>query len=222
VAKRKKKSASFFETPEVRPAVHAGHSRKSPARKKTKIPMRIPVRMAEAGKKRKARRKARGNPVEAAADTYKKFHGKEPEVITEIETKIHEHSTLSGIGKLVKLVILGVDGRAEVTITNFKGALLAQDEEGRQLFVVGGDQKVNLADFGIGKPHEQELLGAVKEVWYDTEKTHLRPQDGGKAIYHHTFGGKKARLPVMIYDVRNELLQFAGGQYDMPEVGIRG
>lgn len=175
--------------------------------------------MSAAGKKRKARR---SNPVESAADKYREFHGKDPDVITEVETVEHVHTTLSGIGKLIKLVIFAVDGKSEVDLTNFKGALLAQDEAGRQLFIVGGDQSVNLADFGITRPHEQEVLGAVKEVHYDTEKLHLSPRDGGKAIYHHTFGGKQSRLPLVIYNVRNKLLLFAGGGYDMPEVGIRG
>lgn len=176
--------------------------------------------MSAAGKARARRR--RGNPADAAADTYRKFHGKDPDTITEVEEIIHEHGTLSGIGKLVKLVVFAVDGRSEVDLTNFRGALLAQNEEGTQLFIKGGDQAVNLADFGIKQPHEQEVLGAVKEVHYDTEKTHLAPGHGGKAIYHHTFGGKNSRLPLMIYDVRNKLLNFAGGGYDMPEVGIRG
>lgn len=284
-----KNNASMFEPPESRPAVHAGRTRKSTPRKKTKVKMKISAghlaafrkifggkipasameqirkeyrrnpgapgeafkrcvaavearggaaspsgvcatagrkkygkkkfaRMSAAGKKRAARK----NPVEAAADKYREFHGKDPETITEVVEEIHQHSTLSGIGKLVKLVILSIDNRAEVAITNFKGALLAQDEQGLQLFVVGGDQRVNVADFGIKNAHEQEVLGAVKEVWYDTDKTHLRPEDGGKATYHHTFGDKRTRLPLMIYDTRNKLLMFAGGQYDMPEVGIRG
>jgi hypothetical protein len=100
---------------------------------------------------------------------------------------------------------------------------------------VGGDQKVNLADFGIREPHEKEALGAVRAVWYDTTKVHLAPEDGGKAVYHHKFGGPKhkaggandwgskgPRLPMLMYDVRNKLLEFAGGGYTLPDVGIDG
>jgi len=179
--------------------------------------------MGRAGRhKKNAGKKKRKNPEASAAERYRLFHGKDPDVVTEVETEVHEHLTLSGIGKLVKLVILSVDGCAEVDLTNFRGAMLAQNEEGTQLFIVGGDQRVDLSSFGIKQPHEQEVIGAVKEVHYDTEKTHLTPATGGKAIYHHTFGGKKSRLPLMIYDVRNKLLNFAGGGYDLPEVGIRG
>ncbi len=170
------------------------------------------------------RMKQRKNPVEAAADKYREFHGKDPDVIVEVETTVHQHENLSGIGKLVKLEILAIGGPWPVEVTNFKGALLAQDEKGKQLFIVGGNQSVDLRDFGINpdRAHEHETLGAVKSISYDTEKLHLDPRDGGKAIYTHQFGGKRSRLPLMIYDVRNKLLEFSGGEYDIPEAGIRG
>jgi hypothetical protein len=178
--------------------------------------------MAAAGKRHA--RKKRKNPVEAAASKYREFHGKDPDLILEFETVVHEHANLSGIGKLVKLEILAIDGVSTVEVTGFKGAVLAQDEKGKQLFIAGGNQSVNLRDFGINpeRAHEHETLGAVKSVSYDTEKLHLDPRDGGKAIYTHQFGGKRTRLPLMIYDARNRLLEFSGGEYDIPEAGIRG
>jgi hypothetical protein len=160
--------------------------------------------------------------VEAAARTYEKFHGRAPGVEIDVTETLHEHSVLSGIGKLVSLLILSVDGRHEVELSNFGGALLAQNEKGTQLFIKGGNQSVRLADFGIQEPHESEVLGAALEIVYDTQKDHLRPEDGGKAHYHHKFGGGKSRLPVVVYDVPNKLLHLAGGGYTLPEVGIRG
>lgn len=191
--------------------------------------------MAAAGKRRAARRGNAGkrrNPEDAAAEAYEKFHGRPPEVVTDVRTTIHEHSVLSGIGKLKELTIEAVDGRSEVKLSNFKGALLAQDEAGKQLYIEGGDQSVNLADFGITRPHEHELLGAVTGIIYFTRKDHLRPEDGGTANYNHEFGTtrdgerhveiKGSRLPVAIYDVRNKLIRIAGGTYALPEVGISG
>jgi hypothetical protein len=165
-------------------------------------------------------RRKRSNPEEAAAERYEYFHGHPPETVTDLEIPIKRHSTLSGVGKLIRLVIVSIDGKSEVTLSKFGGALLAQNEKGTQLFIEGGNQGVNLKDFGITEPHENEILGAITEVWYDTVKTHL--QNGGDAIYHHKFGKKKTRLPMAFYDVRNKLLAFAGGEYDMPDVGIRG
>jgi hypothetical protein len=171
---------------------------------------------------RKPKTKKRGNPVEDAAERYRFFHGKDPDEVIDVVETIHEHGTLSGIGKLASMKIIAVDGSGIVKLGGFKGALLAQDEKGTQLYIKGGDQSVNLKDFGIKTPHENEILGPLKEVAYLTEKTHLRPEDGGKAEYVHVFGKNKSRLPIVVYDVRNKLLHIAGGGYDLPEVGIRG
>lgn len=198
------------------------------------------AKMAAAGKARakRANPARRKNPEAAAASRYEYFHGKPAEEVFEITTPKHEHSVLSGIGKLKKLVILAIDGKTQVELHGFKGALLAQDENGKQLFIEGGDQSVNLEDFGLSRrhAHEQEILGAVTDIVYFTEKRHLAPEDGGVANYAHPFGQKRvrdnngdrhipiigARLPIAIYDVRNKLILFAGGTYDLPEVGIRG
>jgi hypothetical protein len=181
---------------------------KKPAPKKTK---RI------AGKKKATRRNGDG----AAAERYEYFHGREPRVVTDVETEIKSHATLSGIGKLVALFIDTpvTNPTRRLKLGNFKGALLAQDAKGKQLYIAGGDQRVDLADFGIKAAHEVETLGYLSEVWYDTVKDHLDEKSGGDAIYQHKFGRNK---PVVVYDVMNKLLTLSGGGYDLPEVGIRG
>jgi hypothetical protein len=192
-------------------------------------------KMAAAGKAR-----ARKNPGDIAgnAKTYEDFHGRPPDEIIEVVEELHEHSALSGIGKLVGLTIASVDGKTIVEIGDFGGALLAQDRHKTQLFVRGGNQAVNLKDFGIDpkRKHEQEILGAALEVSYETRKDHLGKAGGAgeRAIHVHPFGHLKAvamsdprrrtgsRLPIMVYDTRNKKLAFAGGGYDLPDVGIRG
>ncbi len=175
----------------------------------------------------------RSNPVESAAERYETFHGRAPAKETTFTTPKNVHKVLSGIGKLLALEILAIDGTRKVKLEGFKGALLAQDEKGKQLYIVGGDQGVNLADFGIKHAHELEILGALTSVIYFTTKDHLRPEDGGTAGYHHKFGGegreKKhafgrngSRLPLVGYDVRNKLLSIQGGGYELPAEGIDG
>lgn len=189
---------------------------------------------------KQVRRRSKRNPADAetkAAERYEFFHGKPPEDVTEFETIIHEPAVTSGIGKLVRLVVLAIDGINEVTLENFRGAILSQNIEGTQLYIDGGDQRVNLKDFGIdpGAARAQEVLGACREVWYDTTKLHLG-DDGGDAIYHHKFGGRvnrsnpsrnawgasSSRMPQIVYSVRNKLLMFAGGGYTLPKEGISG
>ncbi len=173
----------------------------------------------------------RRNPEGSAVERYEYFHGRGPEVDTVFKTEIHQHEVLSGIGKLVELEILAVNGNRKVIVSGFKGAILAQDEKGKQLYIVGGDQSVNLKDFGITQAHELEILGALTAVVYFTTKDHLMPQDGGTANYKHKFGdgkrkyefGRKGtRFPLVGYDVRNKLLSIQGGGYDLPAEGIDG
>lgn len=176
------------------------------------------------GKKRK--NAGRKNPEGAAVDRYRYFHGRDPEVVTEVEKQMHEHSVLSGIGKLEKLGIKSVNG-GKVVLGGFKGALLAQNEKGTQMFIEGGDQKIDLSAFGIRDPHEMEVLGELTDIWYHTTKDHLDPKDGGTATYHHRFGlnestGKKTKQPTAVYDVVNQQLYIAGGGYALPDVGIDG
>ena len=200
-------------------------------------------RMRPVGKRAAGIRRmvARANPVKKAADTYRNFHGRDPEVVIDVVETIHEHATLPGVGKLLKLVIAAIDGETMVTLKNFKGAILCMNEDADkmpQLFIRGGDQSVNVADFGIdpSNVHETEVLGAVTNVVYETRKDHLG-ESGGAGARHphdHDFGHLKSvdlndrrrktgsRLPMAIYSTRNKLIDFAGGGYDLPEVGIRG
>ena len=189
-------------------------------------------------KKKKAakRNRSRKNPIDTAAAKYEEFHGREPEDILEVTETVHEHSVLSGIGTLHFLKIASIDGMGVVKLHNFKGARLAQDEAGKQLYIVGGDQSVDVSMFGIRRCHELEVLGAGLEVGYVTRKDHLGKAggEGERAVHVHDFGSKRqidesderrqkgSRLPIVMYDVRNEKLMFAGGGYDLPEVGIRG
>jgi hypothetical protein len=95
--------------------------------------------------------------------------------------------------------------------------------------VEGGDQSVNLDDFGIRQAHEFETLGKVTDIGYQTNKTHLG-DEGGEAVYVHKFRSTNrdgrhvivriAREPDLIYDVRNEQLLFSGGSYEILREGI--
>lgn len=181
----------------------------------------------------------RKNPEGTAAERYEYFHGRPAKEDTVFKTPMHTHDVVSGIGKLEMLEILAVNGNRKVEVSGFKGALLAQDEKGKQLYIVGGDQSVNLKDFGIKQVHELEILGALTKVVYFTTKDHLMPEDGGTANYKHKFGGEHRRLvtggelayrfgkngtrfPLVGYDVRNRLLSIQGGGYDLPAEGIDG
>jgi hypothetical protein len=170
----------------------------------------------------------KGNPAAGAAEVFEEFHGFEPSEVVTVTKHIHHHEHLAAAGKLTHLDVWGVDGKGH-HVSGFKGAFLAFNESKDQLFVEGGDQSVNLEDFGIRKTHELETLGRLTDIGYQTNKTHLG-DEGGEAVYVHKFRStnengkhvvvKIARYPDLIYDVRNEQLLFSGGSYEILREGI--
>ena len=172
------------------------------------------TRRAAAGK----RRARRANPADTAEAAYQDFHGRPPDELVEVKKTVHFHANLAGAGKLKRLVVKAARTGDRVTLSGFKGALLAFNEAQTQLFVEGGDQTVDLAEFGIsGRPHECEVLGEVLSVDYFTRKDHLSAADGGTAVYRHKF---EKPYPTLIYDVLNEQLSFSGGDYVILPEGI--
>jgi hypothetical protein len=168
------------------------------------------------------------NPAAASAEVFEDFHGFPSSEVVTVSKKVHHHAHLAALGTLTQLDVWGVDGIGH-KITGFKGALLACNETRDQLFVEGGDQRINLEDFGIRKPHETETLGRVTNIGYQTNKTHLG-DEGGQAVYVHRFRAinkagkhvvvKMTREPDLMYDVRNEQLLFSGGSYEILREGI--
>jgi hypothetical protein len=176
----------------------------------------------------------RSNPETESADSYEKFHGFRPKERITVKKKIRYHENLWACGDLEKLDVISPDG-VQVMIDGFKGAMLSANEANTQLYIEGGDQSVNLADFGLGEPyHDKEDLGEIEKLYYSTNKTHLGDQ-GGEAIYHHTLGeertkrdylfgklkGRKVPRPRLVYDVMNQALEIIGGEYVIEPEGIR-
>ena len=170
------------------------------------------TRRSVAGKKRKARR---GNPADAAAAAFEEFHGRESEQIVTVKQTIHYHEHLAAIGRLEALKGITAEG-GKFALSNFKGALLCMNEKKNQLFIRGGNQKVDPSEFGAEAEHELYELGECRVVEYFTRKDHLG-KEGGTAIYVHKF---ERPFPTLLYDAPNEQLLFAGGGYSMPPEGI--
>lgn len=178
---------------------------------------------------RRRRRKNHHNDG-AAIEAYSDFHGREPGELIEYDQTVRYPGRTAAIGELVKLKVKVPGGRVEggrvVTLSGFKGAMLTRHPREVQLYVEGGDQSLDLEEFGISAPHGMEFLGEVTEVTYFTRKDHLG-KDGGEANYVHKFGkneetGERTERPLLNFDVANEQLIFAGGGYTIPAEGIDG
>lgn len=175
-------------------------------------------RLAARMRRKSVTNKGKRNSVPNAEERYQRFHGRPSEQLVKVRTTLHSHDVLAGIGDLRKLRIKSANGHWKVTVKFLKPyPILSMNEAATQLYIEGGDQSVDLGSFGIKTPHEKEVLGQVTDVWYFTRKDHLRPEDGGTAVYHHKFGKVK---PTIVYDVPNQLMEFAGGGYTIPDEGI--
>jgi hypothetical protein len=173
--------------------------------------------------KGKRKNPSRRNPLEQSSEVYEGFHGRPSEKTVEITTRMHEHVYVAGLGELVSLCVNPLNGGRQVKISGFetksgKPAFLTSNEKRTQLYIDGGDQRVNLADFGIKSPiHESECLGELAAIEYYTVKDHLG-SEGGEAVYNHKFS--KRCLPLVNYDTRNGLLSISGGKYTIEDEGI--
>jgi hypothetical protein len=173
-------------------------------------------------------KRVKANPAAVAAEVFEDFHGFKPAEVVTVSKEVHHHAHLASLGTLVQLDVFGVDERGH-KVTGFKGAILACNEARDQLFIEGGDQRMDLKSFGIKQVHEMETLGQVTNIGYKTNKTHLG-DEGGEAVYVHRFRAtnqngkhvvvKMTREPDLIYDVRNEQLLFSGGSYEILREGI--
>lgn len=149
------------------------------------------------------------------------FHGIDTSEVFEVACEVFEHDNLGDLGELISMEIAPVNGGRAIVLHGFAGARLAQAPKGFpfQLFIEGGDQAVDLAEFDIDEPHEKEVLGKLKRIKYYTVKHHLG-KDGGEANYKHKLGEIDGKLPTVIYDCMNESLEIAGGGYTILAEGI--
>ena len=159
---------------------------------------------------------ARKNPAGQAAQAFEDFHGSPSTETIVVEKQIHYHGHLSAAGELVKLVIIAEQTGQIVKLEDFGGAVLAFNEKRTQMYIEGGSQRVDVGAFGIDRPHDSQVLGALKVVEYYTTKKHLG-REGGTATYVHKLSRP---YPLVLYDVLNEQLSISGGQYKILPEGI--
>jgi len=184
--------------------------------------------------------KSRKNPMDVALKRYEEFHGMPSAEILEFEEKEHHHSAKVGLGQLVSMLVTLINGKiVPLNSPGFsekgsngrkywefdqktpivKRVYLTSSEDGRQLFIDGGDQSIPteaLRGLGItaDDEHDHMLIGTIDMITYRTRKTF---EDKGKneLDFFHKFGGEGSRgvAPVLLYFKRSEKLRIAGGRY---------
>lgn len=188
------------------------------------------------------RNRSRRNPEEGAAHFYEKFHGRPSEEEIVVEDEIHEHDWLGGVGILSACVIDTPTGLRATIKFEGEGSepapWLACSEDGRQLYIVGGCQRVDLKALEMDGPEwfkERMVLGCFAHpepgrrwnISYLTEKSF---DDFELIDYQHDLSEpdddepKSARWSdaYLEYEPRNELLYITGGNYhvELPLIGV--
>jgi hypothetical protein len=174
------------------------------------------------------------NPEAEAAAMSEVFHGRPAQEVTEYSELLEEHAWLAEFGRLEALYI-ALDGnpfflgsrldratgqpqkawlKTQCAKIRFDGCALASNEKGTQLFFVGGDQSLDVREFGQDPTKESVILGPVAFIEYSTAKYHLGKEDEIAGPYIHPFSEEtKGALPVCCYDTVNQLQSLVGGSY---------
>jgi hypothetical protein len=175
----------------------------------------------------------RKNPsgLESSKKLFESFHGREPDGEDDVVSfeKIPDH--LTQLGELREMTVIVPDGSEEVTISFPENpcTVLASAPGGTQYVLIGGDQSIDLEEFGIEESDEEQewarklVLGQVVSLTYFTDKHHLsgpKYQKNG-CLYEHKLGEEGGELPTLVYDPNNETLEIVGGSYVTRAEGIR-
>jgi hypothetical protein len=177
----------------------------SPTRRKTAAPPRA-----------KARRR---NPDDtaAAADLFEQFHGAPATHVTAIRELDRERTELAELGRLIQLHVL-LPGN-KLAVLKPRGVRVGAAGDGGQIYFVGGDQALDLEQFGLAKalPKDHVLIGEADYIEYYTTKAFHNFEP---TIYQHHFGEESGVLPALNYDVLNRQFYLSGGRYQVRPEGI--
>jgi hypothetical protein len=203
------------------------------------VPYRSSAADRRAAAKNPRKPAGRRNPLSAAARLSERFHGRPATEVETVREKVHSHGDLTKLGDLVRIVIDTVTGfKAELNFDTedpLKIVRLGCSEDGKQLYLRGGDQEVNLKALRMDSPRwirDRMELGRLHEfpegedegsIVYRTKKkfNNFRITD-----WWHKAGevsSKKigpAARPTLVYDPRSKLLELVGGRYVVQAPGI--
>lgn len=175
------------------------------------------------------------NPESSAEELYETFHGRPSSETLEIAYDQHEHEHLSALGDLSQLKVITPFGKdCTINVAETKSpkdlpdpsrlprdqrVVVASNEEGTQLYFVGGDQSVDVHALGFKDIDVKDsmLLGVLYEITYQTEKGF---DNFELTNYYHRLGEETGVEPVLLYDPISCLLSVSGGQYKVKDVGI--
>jgi hypothetical protein len=186
---------------------------------------------ADAARLNAALKRVRRNPQSEADALYESFHGRPSTETIEITDEIHEHEHLATLGKLVEIFVETESSLlAHLQFDPTDPPWLASSEDGRQLYIEGGDQELDLAALKMDGDEwrkDRMVIGQFAEperrdsrfpqrdkrkhnITYQTKK---KFDDFEEVDYQHDLGEQTGVRPILEYEPRNKRLLISGGNY---------
>lgn len=169
---------------------------------------------------RRTSRRQNASEQTAAARLSEGFHGRPARKVRDIEETELQRLTLAELGRLEELMVILPGGQVRQLVFRTARPRLCSTPEGGQLYIVGGDQTLDLTQLAVpkgtaGKDHVD--IGNVHKIVYRTSKAFhsFEPTD-----YVHEFGEEGGTLPTLGYDVLNQRMYLIGGSYQIQPEGI--
>lgn len=171
--------------------------------------------------KKAVKRRAQVNP-ESAEGLFEEFHGRESQEELLVGEEEKYRDDLAVLGELRELVVVDKPTSKTGVPVQFDGddnVMLASTPSGNQYLFVGGNQELDLREFGVNGKKDKVSLGWVYSITYYTDKQHLSgPKEAWE--YEHKFGEEGGELPMLVYDRMNERMELVGGSYKTTGRGI--
>lgn len=228
---RKARAAKKRRKPVTRPAAkNSGQSRvkrrSQPARGKSRVTARNAAgasrkHRALARSSRKAGRvyggRKRNPDLDAEEEMYRIFHGRAPERTIDHEELIQIRSKFAELGKLLELRFRLDGERTPMPLIDFGSCQAVCTADGKNIYFLGGNQTVDLAQLAIDSDKDYVELGECTYIKYFTRKGF---HDFEPIDYYHEFGEEDGVRPVLAYDQLNRKLFLLGGNYRVEAPGI--
>lgn len=172
------------------------------------------------GNNPKPKRRRNPDELDQAADLYREFHGREPRKILEIQESDLARRDYTALGDAVELRFILPDGRGlNIAFSDSDKVKLASSPDGRQLYLLGGDQDIAgaLEEHNVDTSRELIDLGDAVFVSYDASKWQT---DFKSTIWEHKLGEESGIHPRGFFDRLKRRIFLAGGNYRVERPGI--
>jgi hypothetical protein len=175
------------------------------------------------------KRRRRNTPEGETSDTtqavrlFKKFHGKEPAEILELQRSSAIRLDYTALGDLRAIGLGPAEIHGDRLTAHWDdlqyldfdkaGVKLVSAPNGRQIYLIGGDQDLSavLGDFeGVDTEKDLIDLGDAGFVVYDARKKHSNFEP---VEWVHELGEKSGELPRIMYDRLKREVFLVGGEY---------